>query len=504
MLDDNQLQQILSLPTDLILDKFKEKRLPQIPDFTTLKEQQLVAKDGIVEYLEADKNYKFQFILLNGYAGTGKSYLSNLITEYIISKRWKVACTAPTNKAVRILRDNAEFESDQVKFITVHKLLNLKIKENTDTGVVTFEQEWGTDGPTIDAFDVIIVDETSMLHDRLFHLIKDAVIRLKGDLKIIFIGDSAQIPPVGNDKAFDKFNTDMKSKNGLCIPFDAECREHYKIGMYELTDIQRQAKGNPIIERSFNLRKSNYVTPVTHLLPNNSGIVAIDKSDKDLIYKVCNIYFNNDYFLKQSTDFMKVIAWRNVTVNAVNNKVRQIIYNCPNPDKIRVGEKLLANSPIFDTFGNSITFNTNDEFEVLELSLAEDVVYANRDIEIRAKYYKAVVLSMEDNSKKTIEIVHEDSEQEYTLLINGLADRANKERDPTVKKWLWKNYFVIKKRLADVSYNYAITTHKCQGSTYNNAMILEWDFYQHFKRSEAMQLNYVATTRPKGLLFIVS
>lgn len=63
---------------------------------------------------------------LFGYAGTGKSTLVNLVAEQLVSAGKRVAFTAPTNKAVGVLRRMAAEKGLRgVDFMTIHQLLGL-------------------------------------------------------------------------------------------------------------------------------------------------------------------------------------------------------------------------------------------------------------------------------------------------------------------------------------------------------------------------------------------
>lgn len=428
-------------------------------------------------------------ILLQGYAGTGKTYLVNSFVEYIVSVMgMKVAITAPTNKAVKVLKDSADYEDASLQYCTIHKLLGLVEKVHAD-GRITFEPAFG-EVPVIEEFNVLIIDETSMLPDELFEMIYNSV--TGGSLKLVFIGDSAQIPPVGKDS---------------CIPFNPQKRKEYNIGMIELTQIVRQAADSPIITYATLIRNSRRTEFEMKLdIANGSGIIPVEKGDKDLIYKICDVYFNNDIF-KQNSDFMKAIAWRNKTVDAINNKVRSLIYGTTQLPKIMVGEKMIADEPISHPVTGKGIYTTNDEFEVLGYTIAESEVYSKKMkdevISLYAEYYIVDTLCKRTNEQKEIQVIHERSDETMNALLKGLRDKAIAMKDPQIKKWMWSNYYSVARRFAKTKYNYAITAHKSQGSTYDNLLLLEWDILENPKASESNRILYVGVTRPKKLLFVV-
>ena len=72
--------------------------------------------------------------LLSGYAGTGKTFA---ITYFVrkLSKT-KVALTAPTNKAVRVLEMMASEAGLSVDTKTIHALLGLAVQQNQDKQIL--------------------------------------------------------------------------------------------------------------------------------------------------------------------------------------------------------------------------------------------------------------------------------------------------------------------------------------------------------------------------------
>ena len=68
----------------------------------------------------------------------------------------------------------------------------------------------------------------------------------------------------------------------------------------------------------------------------------------------------------------------------------------------------------------------------------------------------------------------------------------------------WKIYYTLDKRFARLKYAPAITTHKSQGSTYENVIMVVPDMLQNRKKQELLQLLYVGVTRcqERSFLFV--
>ncbi len=482
----------LKLPDNYIPPEQVKKRLALKPDFSTLNEGQKNGMDLAIDYIRGQMP-NYLSICVEGYAGVGKTYWENRFVESLVTEmRLKVAATAPTNKAVNVISDGAEYYHPKLQYSTIHKLLGLKEEIDERTGKQRFVPDFNETNE-IENIDVLLVDEASMFPDDLFEMVYEHV--REGHLKLIFVGDSFQIPPVGKDS---------------CIPFSPRGRADHKIGIIRLTEIVRQALDSPIISYATAIRegrKEQYIDEkaknggFTEVV-NGSGIIEINRLDKDTLYGICDLYFRSPMF-EINPDFFKVIAWRNKTVNAVNTKVRSLIYQLDTVPKLMEGEKLVANTPISEPGTNKIIYTTNQEFEVMGFEIQEDKVYENKDIQLVCKYYVTKTVDKRSGNEKTIQIIHENDEGVIKALLDNLKDRAIKAFDPQIRRWLWKCYYEVARRFADIKYNYAITGHKAQGSTYDNCMVIDWDIMENFKVREALRILYVGVSRPKKYLFLV-
>jgi ATP-dependent exoDNAse (exonuclease V) alpha subunit len=251
------------------------------------------------------------------------------------------------------------------------------------------EQEFVNQGdfvPQIEKTKLLIIDEVSMLNDDLFH----EILRYRDRVKIICMGDPAQIPPVGKPD---------------CIPFRDEFSEMYGIKTIELKTIMRQKGDNPIISTSVTIRndlENPYVDTGNDSRLNDRGegieIINLNSSDKRVTFSdILSSYFKTEEF-KEDSEYSKIIAWRNKTVETMNNLVRKVIYGEENiGSKILIGEKLIANNPIMDM--NQILFNTNDEFSVENFEIKKEKVRV-QDEDGTLKYYEARVSYLNDDEKK--------------------------------------------------------------------------------------------------------
>lgn len=462
------------------------KRVAEAPTFETLKPQQAQAIEDLKAFVESEDS---GYHLLEGYAGTGKSFTVNMFTEYLLTTcGMKVAVTATTNKAVKVMRDFGEFTHPNLEYMTIHSLLALR-EQIDNYGKQSFVQI-NAEACRINEFDVVFIDEVSQLSDDLFKLI-DPYLEAS-NLKIIFIGDSLQIPPVNKED---------------CIPLDKDMQAEYAIGVSSLTEVQRQAQDNPIIALSMKVRKAigrPTVLPTKDSVYNehtHDGVYFIN--DTKSVDAILQAYFKCPNFVAD-VNYMRVLAWRNATVDAYNKKVRRLLYGAK-PAKLNVGERLVVRKPVTHKASDgveTILFTTNDELEVVSFKV-DSANYEGAEL----KFYATEVLhkTVREDVYKVIRIIHEDSEADNALIAQHLKDKAVAEKPGTAMAGqYWREYFKFLSFFADVKYNYACTVHTSQGSTYQNCMVIDSDIDTNRKVRERNRIKYTAYTRPTSRLFIVN
>ncbi len=160
---------------------------------TTSGQKKIIEK--LSEYL-ADSDFSKIFVL-NGYAGTGKTTLVAALVGALKELGIKPVLLAPTGRAAKVLAQYA-----QEKALTIHKRI-YRQRTNAD-----YESKFSLNlNPERGA--VFIVDEASMLSDTtsagsIFgsgSLLSDLIdyVRSGRGCRLILVGDSAQLPPVGSD-----------------------------------------------------------------------------------------------------------------------------------------------------------------------------------------------------------------------------------------------------------------------------------------------------------------
>lgn len=398
-----------------------------------------------------------------------------------LRKKQNVAITAPTNRAVRVSENMCDYTSEYIVFRTIHSLLKLRPVLDLTTGKQIFKADLNEEGEGLTAISLLVLDEASQLNDQLFEMLIPYT--RTGNLKIIFVGDDLQIPPVGQVNS---------------IPFDEEKRDFYNIGVTRITKIVRQAEGSPIIKIGQAIRGKIY-RPTLFPIKENSyktgegGNFWINHLQ---VNRVLENFFNEEFLA--DTNRCKVLAWRNKTVANYNRSIRKILFGEAAVSKLVPGEKLLAGSTILDEQGNVI-FPTYEQFEVVSFT-----EHKRKLAGVELEYYEVKVTSY-NIKEQVIIVIHERSEIPLKKLLKSLYDRAQAKKvgNPDRKKF-FEFYYGLKGFFADIRYDYAWTGHTSQGASIDTVIVDFKDMSANSNIFERNRIKYTAVTRAKKSLFILT
>ena len=450
-------------------------------DFDLLNDGQKAAFRPMWDYALGKTDYRY--FVLEGWAGTGKTFLTSMFAQWLLHKKAckRLAICAPVGKAVKVLSNTLNFESEDMVLGTLHSLFALRPQINTTTG----EQEFKPDPTTIAEIsycDFLICDEASMIASELFEHIERRV--NMGKLKVLFVGDGGQAPPIGEKQA---------------IPYDSAKRELYKMGFYELKEIVRQGADNPIIPFTSNLRKRVHSPSIilnTDTSINEGTCKGVQwVNDSKVLKALIKDLFTSPAF-NENPDHAKIICWRNETVDNLNRVVRNFRFG-KGIGKIVNGEKMVTAGIVKNREG-VIMLSNSTEFEVLQ--------FTETAVEWQEKEFKAYCCRIQasDLTTHTIYVVHEESEEMYNGTLEMVAKEANRETNRLNRAAMWQHFWELRELFADVNYNYAITTHRSQGSTYKYALVIIEDYLGRTKEVyERNRLIYTACTRPSNVLYMV-
>lgn len=488
-------------------DPFEEIAPPPPPPL--LNEGQQWAHDRTVAYVTNQGPNIPKIILIRGFAGTGKTFTTNRIVkslkDYCSQKRLRldIAASAPTHKAVRQLRKAGDL-GDGVAYATIHSLLGLRPEPEETHGRQEFKKSGNPEDGKISEYNVLILDEISQLGAALWSELMMAM--QEHDFKLILLGDEVQIPPV-------------KEKDSL--PFlEAET---YGIEDVSLTQPMRQAGDSPILDYATEIRNT-YKTSVwvdyhkyARINEKGEGIQVLQGTDSKTIRQLMEDKFGSDQF-RADPDYMKVVTWTNKTASIFNNQIRRLLYPVPEGmlglPMIVNGEKLIMNDR-YVAAGQfkPLVIPNNEELEVEKYDVVKKAVqyklwtpmgYVEKHF--NPQIYQALVRFKDVKDrwiKATLNIAHEQATTAVKGVLNEISESAKKMPPGFEKKKMWGHFWEIKGLFADIGYNYALTSHKAQGSTYENCVMVAYDIKPNPRHEERNRIAYVAGTRAKKMLYII-
>ncbi|ARC67275.1 ATP-dependent RecD-like DNA helicase (plasmid) [Bacillus licheniformis] len=316
-----------------------------------------VQMDAVKSIQDWYKSGKKQTYFLAGYAGTGKSTLVDYVINTLGIKKSSVAFACYTGKAALVLTQKAK---GKYKAVTLHRLI---YKLDFDSkGKMQFVLK---DPDELKDIKLIVVDEASMVDGNIMRDLKSF------DKKILFIGDQGQLPPVSN--------------NG-----NEEFLEMFNNPDFVLTEIHRQAEGNPIIHLSMLARTKK---PISYgWYGENKEALVISRTQWETIKQNCYTsadqiicgynktrtslnkdirkYIGHTNKLPQVGD--KLICTRNNwsknirdinLVNGMTGYVKCISYDIPNDEEIKRSAMSIDFQPDFTEETFDKLFLVNDHFE---------------------------------------------------------------------------------------------------------------------------------------------
>lgn len=450
---------------------------------TELQLSQYRAFDEIITFFDPE-NTSSKLMILSGSAGTGKTYLSGKVTEYLNKLYFcNVLLCAPTNKAVKVLK-NTQTNVNAVTFMTIHSALGLTESIDDEGNEIFINQK--KDQVKIHNYDFIIVDESSMIDAWTFAQILEET--KDHFIKVLFVGDKYQTPPVKSMESF---------------VFTDNVKESYDIKEAELTAIIRQHHANPIIKIANHIKNDlgnpRVISDIVSMpeYQNLSQVVFV-KKDKNELINLLKTYFNDDRF-DADPDYCKVLAWTNDRVNKFNNLIRKLKYG-NDVEQLVVNEKIIFDRPFM--IHRRMAFSANEEVTIVGLEPDGVLNLFDRDFH----FYNAKVCreGSSIHERLILPILKKESYENYISVKKYLKSQAElyPKGSPEFKGW-YATWYTFRDKFAAIKYNYAITVHKSQGSTYKHAIVANYDINNNVSVVERNRIKYTAVTRPKDKLYII-
>jgi hypothetical protein len=261
-----------------------------------LPEEQYILYNTIVSNIGSLQSKKYPFFFITGSGGTGKTFITKLIIEWIKSQNKTYLLTASTGVAAQ-----------NVGGYTVHSALRLTQSGSGYQSLAFYDLEFKK---KLQSIEVLIIEEISMVSATLFNFISNLFARIHnkdiafGGINVIVVGDLAQLPPVRGDAVFYSSVWQLFYPLFLRKPQrHREDDEFYQmleeIRFGTISD-QTWAK---LMEKSENY---NHDQSPDSLL-TTTHIVGYCETSRQINDTICNLLpINNDkYLLAESVDFLE-------------------------------------------------------------------------------------------------------------------------------------------------------------------------------------------------------
>ena len=505
-----------------------------------LNEEQQLAVDKVTSFVKTKDD---DFFLLYGRPGTGKTTVVARIVKELQDTK-KILLTASTHDAVHELKEHFTVATGGINpkntnFRTLHSALGYRQNPQTK------EFEVDPDARNYaEEVDVIIVDEASTISDDLFKTLSE-IREDNPEVKIIYVGDNAQHAPVRTMSELIELADEM----GLVDEADALRREVEK----------GDERSDSIIQTIVSSSKLDDLlsAPFRKASPENSAelLERVRQGEKSSIHKYSDIYIDNIFsddpvrdpranvpnvdtdeithvgakeplperaieMFKEAVknlDHKKIviIGYTNELRNNFNDRIRNLIYE--EPAAFEKGEFIIFNRNYYNK-ALKIDIKNNSKFQILdkpkENKFTINELLASRGLptadnpelgELEVTYYMSQIDTL-TSGKVTIPIVTSNTYKNISRLKNHIS---KKQSTATDKKAVnnYEELISFLNSVTSVDYAYAITSHKVEGATYENVVVLEDSFIKEnarFSEKSGSRGLLVAITRAQNEVFLVS
>ena len=411
--------------------------------------------------------------LLRGYAGTGKTTLVSTLVKTLPSLGMRYQLLAPTGRAAKVMSTYTRRTAS-----TLHrKLYRFQVNANGEFRMARAENK---------AKDtVFIVDECSMISDQgdgyswSRSLLDDLIeyVFSGSCCKLLLIGDSAQLPPVGLDISPAMDFDILKNSFSLTL------------ATYEMKEVMRQALDSGILHNATEIRNlmstdNGQLTADFYELPllNINGFDDIIKIDPMSFEELLWQSFGD----KRSNNDAVVICRSNKRANMFNQAIRSRVLQ--EEGELSTGDKLMVVKNNYfwtsqQTTDNRQQTSTNRQQSNISFIANGDMIEITRINKFEEMYgfhfadVDIMLTDYEEAPTLSVKIIMETLYSDSPALTNDEAKRLYQAveedymdipRAADRRKAMKENpYF----NALQVKFGYALTCHKTQGGQWSNVFI---------------------------------
>jgi len=421
-------------------------------------------------------------LMLRGYAGTGKTTVLSALVKALPVFDYRSALMAPTGRAAKVM---AAYTGR--KAFTIHKLIYQRTADPF-SAKIEFKRKRNYFKNTL-----FIIDESSMISDEsglagdslLYDLI--TFVFENDTNKLMLIGDTAQLPPVG-----------QVLSRGLDPDYLAT---DYRLHLLkiDLDEVRRQALNSGILLNATALRNE--------LAKEKFAITFQTRSFQD-IYRMTadrledGLRYAYNKFGKENT---VIITRSNREAVQYNQYIRRNIFF--HESEIEAGDFLMIvkNNYYFLDEEAPAGFLANGDFvEIMRVVDLEDMYglrFATLELRLldypeQPNFEAKVILDTLHSS--TPALGDEEHQKLYQQVLEDYADAENKkEQLEQVRSDMYLNALQVK-------FAYALTCHKSQGGQWDAVFVSQGYLKEEMIGREYLRWLYTAVTRARQELYLMN
>lgn len=412
-----------------------------------------------------------RLIGVTGQAGTGKTTIIKQAVEHFSNNGVSFAVAAPTGKAARRIR-----EATGIPAVTVHKLLEYpkpgEYDQKTGKPLDSGSPKRNRGNPLTQK--VIFVDEYAMVNVELHNNLL-AALPPGGCLRAF--GDLNQLPPI----------EEFASKIDPRTPFARILGDHPSV---TLENVFRQAEGSEVLEAATMIRNGR--VPAKKKDFNYTVVTRPIHALQELVLESLEGGIDYGSITNQIITPSKK-TWTGTV--ALNGMLRSLLNPNPSNELPMPREKWMAKFPVTVGVGDKVVC-TENTYDLRNY----DERYAEWDDEHRPILHSfidtpATKQMLNGEIGKVLEI-HPDETMEIDF-----GDRVVELPPRYYEYWSQKDTIIEVDPKKKIDLAYALTTHKCQGSEFENVIYM---LNKSMSFGQNRQNFYTAVTRAKKSVRVIS
>jgi exodeoxyribonuclease V len=459
--------------------------LKEFPHETTPGQAHLI--EMLAGFLTEPWDKDRSLFILKGYAGTGKTTIVTALVNVLPKLLKRSVLMAPTGRAAKVLAGYSRKQAN-----TIHR--KIFFARTTKEGTIALKLQQNLHKNTL-----FIVDEASMIQNSSMHDLGQFASRnILDDLlsyvysgennKLLFIGDAAQLPPVGLDNSPALDIEFMKKSYDLTID------------TFELTEVVRQARTSGILINATAIRKEINRQKVTLPIFGVRQFTDIERLNGSDLEEALNTAYSG-----KDKDNNAVICRSNKRANIYNREIRNRILFFDN--EINAGDYMMVvkNNYFWLPEGSSPGFIANgDIVELMRIRKTEELYgFRFADVTIRFLDYPEekemdVKILLDTIMSESASLPAADNNRLFQTVMEDYADLRSKRG--RIEKVKTNPYF----NALQVKFAYALTCHKTQGGQWDTVFIDQGWLNDKMINVEYLRWLYTAVTRATKKVFLIN